>query len=59
MEHYICTGGCTGVSPRAGVCQAKDCPNYGKPLEKCACDDDKHHGKQEAVSEESPGAPKQ
>ncbi len=42
MEHYICTGGCEGVSEKPGVCQAKTCPKYLKPLIKCDCKDGKH-----------------
>ena len=42
MEHYVCRGGCKGNSLVSGVCQDKNCPNYGKPLEKCECVDDKH-----------------
>ncbi|TSC77473.1 MAG: hypothetical protein G01um101433_583 [Parcubacteria group bacterium Gr01-1014_33] len=51
MEHYICKGGCKGVSDTAGVCQTKGCPNYGKPLEKCDCGDGKHHGRFEDEKE--------
>lgn len=42
MEHYICRGGCEGVSEKPGTCNAEGCPNYQKPLEKCACEDQKH-----------------
>lgn len=44
MAHYICTGGCGGVSNRPGVCQAKSCPNYGHQLKECDCTDGKHYG---------------
>ena len=44
MEHYICTGGCKGVSNNPGTCQAADCPKHEHPLEKCDCADGKHHG---------------
>jgi len=44
MEHYICTGGCKGVSEEAGVCRAADCPRHGEPMEKCDCEDGEHHG---------------
>lgn len=37
MTHYICDGICRGVSETPGVCQMKDCPNYGKPLTECNC----------------------
>lgn len=42
--HYICTGGCEGVSDKKGVCQAGDCPKHGKPLSKCSCGDGRHAG---------------
>lgn len=35
-----------GVSDKSGVCQAKDCPKHGKPLEECSCTDGKHYGRQ-------------
>lgn len=44
MEHYICKGGCRGVSSWPGICQAEDCPKKGEPLEKCVCEDEKHYG---------------
>lgn len=44
MEHYICKGGCEGVSEQQGVCQEPTCPNFGKALEKCDCIDNKHEG---------------
>ncbi len=44
MEHYICTGGCKGVSEKPGVCQNPDCPNYNGQLEKCDCEDGNHYG---------------
>ncbi len=46
MKHYICTGGCGGVSEHEGVCQAVTCPKHGTPLEACDCTDGKHYGKQ-------------
>lgn len=42
MKHYICTGGCKGISDESGVCQAKDCPKVGQPLSECTCVDEKH-----------------
>ncbi|MBM3230886.1 hypothetical protein FJZ28_01005 [Candidatus Peregrinibacteria bacterium] len=42
MTHYICNGGCEGVSGVPGTCQAKDCPDFGKPLEQCDCISPKH-----------------
>jgi hypothetical protein len=41
-KHYICTGGCAGVSDKPGVCQAQDCPDYQKPLKECNCADGSH-----------------
>ncbi len=43
MAHYICTGGCKGVSDRAINCQDKKCPMYNKPLEECDCEDGEHY----------------
>jgi len=42
MKHYICTGGCEGVSDTPGTCQAIACPKYGQPLTTCDCADGKH-----------------
>ncbi|MDO8514799.1 MAG: hypothetical protein Q7S50_04610 [bacterium] len=42
MKHYICTGGCEGVSEKPGDCQALACPKYGKPLSECNCENGKH-----------------
>ena len=42
MNHYVCTGGCKGVSDKPGTCQALDCPHFGKPLEECGCKDGAH-----------------
>ena len=44
MTHYICTGGCRGVSPNAKSCGAESCPKHGKPLSKCGCEDNEHDG---------------
>ena len=40
--HYICVGGCKGVSESSGVCQAADCPDHEKPLKECSCTDGLH-----------------
>jgi hypothetical protein len=45
IEHYICTGGCEGVSEVAGVCGAVTCPKHGAPLISCDCTDGKHYGR--------------
>jgi len=44
MKHYICTGGCKGVSKVAKNCGAESCPKHGKPLKPCNCKDNKHDG---------------
>lgn len=36
-KHYICTGGCGGVSKKPGVCEAPVCTRKGMPLEECCC----------------------
>lgn len=40
--HYICTGGCEGVSEQPGTCQAQTCLKYGEPLTECSCIDGRH-----------------
>lgn len=42
MTHYVCRGGCKGVSEDFGFCQAPDCPHNGEILEECECEDEKH-----------------
>jgi len=51
MLHYICKGGCKGVSDKPGVCQAEDCSNHKHQLEECVCEDGKHFGAFEEKSE--------
>ncbi len=48
MKHYICTGGCEGVSETPGTCQAETCPKHGQPLTECECADGKHEPKTDA-----------
>lgn len=50
-EHYICTGGCSGVSPAPGTCNADDCQKFNEPLEPCDCEDGKHNGAFEKIDE--------
>ncbi|HEX9664500.1 MAG TPA: hypothetical protein VGA49_01620 [Patescibacteria group bacterium] len=50
--HYICTGGCQGLSDQPGVCQTPDCPNEGHPLKACDCADGRHYGDWDEKSEE-------
>lgn len=42
-EHYVCLGGCRGVSETPGVCQAQDCAHHNHELVRCACVDGRHH----------------
>lgn len=42
-KHYICTGGCKGVSNIPGTCNAVDCPFHNKELTECDCIDGKHN----------------
>lgn len=42
-EHYICLGGCRGVSKVKGVCQSPNCANHNHELVKCNCTDGLHH----------------
>ena len=53
-QHYICTGGCKGVSDKPGVCQAEGCPDYQKPLKECNCEDGLH-GQTDKQEEEAGG----
>lgn len=40
--HYVCTGGCGGVSDKPGVCQATGCSKFQKLLIDCDCLDGLH-----------------
>ncbi len=42
-KHYICLGGCRGVSDNMGVCQAPDCANHNHELVECHCTDGLHN----------------
>ncbi len=42
MEHFVCKGDCKGVSDHAKKCEDANCPNFGKDLELCTCEDGKH-----------------
>jgi hypothetical protein len=44
MSHYICTGGCRGVSDHPGYCQSNACPRHGLELKECSCEDHRHWG---------------
>ena len=52
MPHYICTGGCRGVSDTPGVCQSEECSFQGHQLEDCNCIDGEHWGAFEGIKEE-------
>lgn len=43
-KHYVCTGGCNGVSTAPGTCGATDCKDFEKPLKECDCQDGMHEG---------------
>lgn len=40
--HYICKGGCNGVSDEHGICMTDGCASQYEMLENCNCEDDKH-----------------
>ena len=42
MAHYVCTGGCGGVSETPGTCQTEGCPKHEHPLAECNCGDGQH-----------------
>ncbi len=42
-KHYICLGGCRGVSKVPGVCQAPDCASHDHKLVECKCTDGLHN----------------
>ncbi|MDO8509341.1 MAG: hypothetical protein Q7S27_06700 [Nanoarchaeota archaeon] len=46
-KHFVCNGGCKGVSDKPMKCQAKECAKYGKALIECDCTDDGHFGNNE------------
>lgn len=41
-QHYICLGGCKGVSENPGICQASGCENHNQELVECPCSDGSH-----------------
>ena len=52
MDHYICTGGCGGVSDVAKACETEGCPKKGQPFEECGCADGSHEKKAETETRE-------
>ncbi|MCH7951876.1 hypothetical protein IH980_04025 [Patescibacteria group bacterium] len=57
MEHYICTGGCGGVSGKPGACQTSGCAKHQQPLTACDCSGPEHAeaAKSTEVKEEATG----
>jgi hypothetical protein len=43
-QHYICTGGCQGISEVPASCRMESCPRRGLELKECSCDDHNHWG---------------
>ena len=41
--HYICLGGCRGVSNNPGVCETPNCNNHNHELIECTCTDGLHN----------------
>lgn len=50
-EHYICTGGCKGVSKIPGNCQSQECAKFKQALSVCDCGDGEHYGFSEHAHE--------
>jgi len=42
-EHYICLGGCRGVSKTPISCKTPDCVNIDHEFVKCYCTDGLHN----------------
>jgi hypothetical protein len=54
--HYVCTGGCKGVTDREGaMCEAKDCSKHDQPLTPCSCTDGQHREAYEREQAQSSG----
>jgi len=51
MTHYICTGGCGGMSEKPGMCKAEDCPLFAEELEECNCPDGTHEARKGEMEE--------
>ena len=50
MSHFICKGGCGGVSEFEGFCETDGCSNQWQPLESCDCSDGKHFAKNDDLN---------
>ena len=53
-KHYVCTGGCEGVSEHPGTCQAETCAKHGEELTECNCQDGMHAEAMKADEEKHP-----
>ncbi len=42
MKHFICEGGCKGVSENPVSCGANTCSKYNKALTECNCENTPH-----------------
>jgi hypothetical protein len=42
-QHFVCTGGCKGVSPVPGVCGAETCASHNHELVECMYTDSTHN----------------
>lgn len=42
-KHYVCLGGCKGVSRIPGTCSDPRCPYHSKELTECDCEDGSHN----------------
>ncbi|OGY91671.1 MAG: hypothetical protein A3H70_01370 [Candidatus Komeilibacteria bacterium RIFCSPLOWO2_02_FULL_48_11] len=42
VTHFVCKGGCGGVSPDADLCQAPTCSKFNAPFDPCGCTDGLH-----------------
>jgi hypothetical protein len=51
MSHFICTGGCGGISEIEGVCEAQFCSKEGQVLTKCDCVDGSHTAETEEADD--------
>ena len=53
MHHFICQGGCEGVSEQPKKCGEKSCKDYDQDLKHCDCTDGKHGGEFEKKDKEA------
>jgi len=56
MTHFVCKGGCGGVSESEGVCEAEGCVSQWELLEACDCTDNKHGENSKLVVRDSNGS---